>query len=186
MSGDQQIEALSEVNGDAFVVEQPTAATPRSSFDGFYQSEYVAVVTLAAVLTGSRAVAEDIAQEAFASTFARWEELEHPAAWVRRVVANLCASWVRRRVREVAALRRFRNRQERGPLLADLAADDYWATVRELPNRQAQCVALHYLEDLSTADIADILGIAEATVRVHLHHGRRELALRLGELLEDE
>jgi RNA polymerase sigma-70 factor (ECF subfamily) len=186
MSGDHQIEALSEVNGDALVVEQPTAVTPCSSFDDFYQSEYVAVVTLASVLSGSRTGAEDIAQEAFASTFARWEELEHPAAWVRRVVANLCASWVRRRVREVAALRRIRNRRQDGPLLADLAADDYWATVRELPKRQAQCVALHYLEEHTTAEIADILGVAEATVRVHLHHGRRELALRLGELLEDE
>lgn len=185
MPGDQPREALSEAADDALDIEQPTVR-PRPDFAAFYRSEYVAVVTLAAVLSGSRAAAEDIAQEAFASTFARWEVLEQPAAWVRRVVTNLCASWVRRRVREIAALRRFRSRRDHGPLLADPDADEYWATVRELPKRQAQCITLHYLEDRSTADIADILGIAEATVRVHLHHARTELALRLGEQLEDQ
>jgi RNA polymerase sigma-70 factor (ECF subfamily) len=76
------------------------------------------------------------------------------------------------------------SRRDDGPVLDDPSADDYWTTVRELPKRQAQCIALHYLEDRSTAEIADILGVAESTVRVHLHHGRTELALRLGE--EDE
>ena len=53
--------------------------------------------------------------------------------------------------------------------------------VRQLPTRQAQCVALHYLEDRSVADVAALLDIAEATVRVHLHQGRAALAAALGE-----
>jgi RNA polymerase sigma-70 factor (ECF subfamily) len=40
-------------------------------------------------------------------------------------------------------------------------------------------VALHYLEDRPVAEIADILGCNETTVRVHLHRGRLALAKRL-------
>jgi len=61
--------------------------------------------------------------------------------------------------------------------------------VRKLPDRQAQAVALYYLEDCSVAEIALALGCAEATVRVHLHRGRQTLGRALGlrvEGLEDK
>jgi len=46
-------------------------------------------------------------------------------------------------------------------------------------------VALYYLEDRAIADIADILDMAQGTVKKHLHDGRRALARRL-RLREDE
>ncbi len=58
--------------------------------------------------------------------------------------------------------------------------DGFWALVRQLPDRQAAAVALHYLEDRSVAQIADDLGIAEGTVKVHLSRGRAALAESLG------
>lgn len=60
--------------------------------------------------------------------------------------------------------------------------DSFWAALRSLPDRQAQAVALHYLEDLPVSEIARVLDIAEGTVKVHLHRGR----LALAELLRDE
>ncbi|MCH7845995.1 MAG: sigma-70 region 4 domain-containing protein, partial [Acidobacteria bacterium] len=56
--------------------------------------------------------------------------------------------------------------------------EEFWAVVRRLPRRQAQTVALVFIEDLSTSDVAEILGCAEATVRVHLHRARQRLAER--------
>ena len=50
-------------------------------------------------------------------------------------------------------------------------AGEFWHAVRRLPKRQAQAVALHYLEDASVAEIAAIMGCAENTVKVHLHRG---------------
>ena len=58
---------------------------------------------------------------------------------------------------------------------------EFWDHVRRLPRRQAQAIALHYLEDRSVADVADILGCSVATAKVHLHRGRHALAERLGE-----
>ena len=56
---------------------------------------------------------------------------------------------------------------------------DFWAAVRTLPRRQAQAIALFYLEDLPVAGIAAVLGCAEGTVKALLHQGRRGLAARL-------
>lgn len=58
--------------------------------------------------------------------------------------------------------------------------DTFWRAVRALPQQQARCVVLRYVEDLDTAGIAAVLGCAEPTVRVHLHRARLTLAVTLG------
>ena len=62
----------------------------------------------------------------------------------------------------------------------------FWAAVRALPERQAQCVALHYLEDRPVAEIATILEMAEGTVKSHMHRGRQALAHQLGLTHEED
>ena len=147
------------------------------------------MVELAYALSGNRAGAEDIAQEAFLRAHRDWQRVgryQHPGAWVRRVAANLATSAVRRRLIEARALARVWARQE--PALAELPASeaDFWRAVRTLPRRQAQAVALHYLEDLPVAEIAQVLGCAEGTVKAHLHHGREALGRRLALFEERE
>jgi RNA polymerase sigma factor (sigma-70 family) len=148
-------------------------------FEHFYEREYPALVRLALVLSGSRHAAEDIAQEALLAAWRDWERLDQPLAWTRRVVANLAASTVRRRLIEARALARVaaRRQQPVGELPAEAAV--FWAAVRALPKRQAQAVALYYLEDLPVAEIAATLGAAEGTVRASLHKARAALARRL-------
>ena len=51
--------------------------------------------------------------------------------------------------------------------------------MRDLPRRQREVVALYYLEDRSVADVAEILGVAESTVKNSLAQGRRTLARTL-------
>jgi RNA polymerase sigma-70 factor, ECF subfamily len=164
------------------------AVVPVPTFEEFYLREYPAVMALAYALSGNRWAAEDLAQEAFLAAHRNWDRIagfEQPGAWVRRVVANQSVSAVRRRIAEAKALGRYALRQV--PTAGDLPAEsaDFWRAVRSLPRRQAQVVALHYLEDRAIADVAHILGMAPGTVKKHLHHGRRALAHRL-ELQEDE
>jgi RNA polymerase sigma-70 factor, ECF subfamily len=161
---------------------------PAASFDEFFRAEYRRVVGLAAVLTGRQAVAEELAQDAFVAAFRNWEDVgqyDDPARWVRRVVTNSATSTLRRRAREARTLARLAWR--RPPETEALPVDDaLWSAVRALPRRQAQCITLYYLEDRSADDIGTILGIAAATVRVHLHSARSALAERLGEVLDEE
>ena len=48
-----------------------------------------------------------------------------------------------------------------------------------LPARQAHVVALRDIDQLETAEIADLIGISEGNVRVILHRGRAALRERL-------
>ena len=153
------------------------------SFDRLYQAEYRPLMALGWTLTGSREAAEELVQEAFLDAYRRWEvvgALQRPGAWVRRAVLNRSVDVHRRRRTAEAGLRRLHAERTVPTAEADCIDETFWAAVRSLPERQAQCVALHYLEDRSIDEIADILDCAPATVKVHLFRGRQTLADRLG------
>jgi RNA polymerase sigma-70 factor (ECF subfamily) len=158
------------------------------SFDEFYAREYRSLVALAHALTGSRAHAEDIAQEAMLAAYRRWDGvalLDAPAGWARRVCANISTSFVRRRVVEARVAVRLRSRRTEVTELEDDDAE-FWALVRRLPRRQMQCVALRYVSGYSVAEIAIVLGCADGTVKAHLARARSTLAQRLGEPIDEE
>ena len=115
------------------------------------------------------------------AAYRRWDEIgryENPGAWVRRVVANRSVSVIRRRVVEAKALPKLVRPEEMLPELSPESLD-VWRQVRRLQKRQAQVVALYYLEDLTLDDVANILGLSAETVRSHLRHARKTLARRL-------
>jgi RNA polymerase sigma-70 factor (ECF subfamily) len=165
----------------------PAAVGASETFEEFYDRHFRAVVGLAYALSGSRGGAEDLAQEAFFAAHKHWARVgsyDDPGAWVRRVVANLSVSAIRRRAVEAKAFAKMAvGAVDRLP---ELSADDaeFWTAVRSLPRRQAQVVALHYLEDRPIAEVASVLGMAPGTVKKHLYDGRRTLARRL-QLEED-
>jgi RNA polymerase sigma factor (sigma-70 family) len=154
-------------------------------FEELYQRDWAAVVALGWSLTGSRPVGEELAQDAFLDAYRRWSHvgmLANPGAWVRRAVANRAVSRHRhRRVVAEGAVRLATEARVRQGAVAQVDDDDedFWAAVRSLPARQAQCVALRYLEDRSIDEIALVLDMRPATVRVHLMRGRRAIAEHL-------
>ncbi|MCP3976947.1 MAG: SigE family RNA polymerase sigma factor [bacterium] len=151
------------------------------SFDAFYDTEFESVAALALVLSGSRHGAEDLAQEAFLAAYRRWDEIglyDDPGAWVRRVVANRAVSVIRRRVVEAKALPRLIRAPDPLPDMSP-ESEHVWRAVRRLPRRQAQTVALFYLEDLPLDQIASILDLSVETVRTHLRRARKTLNRRL-------
>ena len=162
----------------AAVVSLPGVQT----FEGFYAKEYRLLVAFAYALTGSRAHAEDVAQEAMLAAYRRWDEvarMDAPHAWVRRVCANLAVSFVRRRLVEARGLLRLRRRRSEVVVLDDDDAT-FWAEVRRLPKRQAQCIVLCYVYGCSVAETAQVLGCTDGTVKTHLARGRSKVAARLG------
>lgn len=160
----------------------PLGAPP--SYDDFYAANQRGVLSLAWSLTGDRSMAEELAQDAFVEALRHWAKIsryDRPDAWVRRVVANRAISRFRRKRTERGAMARLKAERLRvvdAPALPD-EDEHFWREVRALPARQAQSVALYYLEDRPVTEIAEILGCTETTVRVHLHRGRLALAKRL-------
>ena len=53
--------------------------------------------------------------------------------------------------------------------------------MQRLPAMQRAAVVLFYFEDRPVAEIADILGISDGSVKVHLHRARQRLMVLLGE-----
>lgn len=157
------------------------AAVFREDFQAFYGREFRSVVGLAYVLLGSHSGAEDLAQEAFLAALRDWDRVcgfDNPGAWVRRVVANRSVSWFRRRAVEAKALMRL-GRSDGEVVEIEAEARELWDEVRHLPRRQAQVIALHYLDQRRIPEIGLILGLSENTVKTHLQRGRETLARRL-------
>lgn len=155
----------------------------QGDFETLFRSEQRLLLALAHGLSGSRSVAEEVVQEAFLRLHENWTAVsryERPGAWLRRVTVNLATSRLRRLRTEAKVLAKLGNRAP-DPVRLSPETVDFWLAVRELPRRQAQTVALYYLEDRSVPEIADILSCAEGTVRAHLHKARTALRARLSQ-----
>ncbi len=164
--------------------ERPDGPVPLVAaldFESYYRDDYHQLVGLALVLTGSRAMAEDVCQDALTEAHRRWETIsryDDPGAWVRRVMVNKSRSRFRKLTSETKAMTRIGGRRLETVEPTERSLE-VWDQVRGLPKRQAQAVALFYWEDRSMAQIAEILDCSEETVKTHLKRGRAALAKRL-------
>jgi RNA polymerase sigma factor (sigma-70 family) len=152
------------------------------SFESFYLREFPRLVTLARALAGDPH-AQDIAQDAMIVAYRAWHDVSRypsPGAWVRGVCANKAISSLRRRAAESRALSRLRLSRPLAAAAAPAEDEMFWREVRQLPQRQAQSVALFYALDLSVAEIAVTLDCSDGTVKTHLSRARSSLAKRLG------
>jgi RNA polymerase sigma-70 factor (ECF subfamily) len=170
---------MSQIADRSDTYESDGAAAPTvESFESFYLREYRSVLALAVVLTGNRSTAEDLAQDAFMAAFRSWSDIGNASAWIRSVVSNKAMTWWRRSHAANRAMARLAQIEVGEPDLPEDTAH-FWREVRRLPRRQAQSIALFYLEDRPVKDIAEMLGCDASTVRIHLTRGRRKLAERL-------
>lgn len=160
-----------------------------ATFDEFFDSEYRRLQAVAFALTGRRALAEELAQEAMIVVYKRWDTLtayDDPAAFARRVVANKAISTYRRLAAEARAMSRIRGQAVSKQDEISPSDEALWETVRSLPDRQRLVVTLRYVADLDTAAIAAVVGCADSTVRVLLHRARKQLASELGRSFSED
>jgi RNA polymerase sigma-70 factor (ECF subfamily) len=159
---------------------QPERVTGAVGFEECYAASFRALATQLYVYTGDMDLAHDLVQEAFCRALSRWSKLveyDDPTAWVRRVAFNLANSRWRRAKTALQYLLKQRVEHIDGPSPDRVTAVAALAT---LPEAQRRAVVLHYLADLSVADIAAQEGVAVGTVKSWLHRGRAALAARIG------
>jgi RNA polymerase sigma factor (sigma-70 family) len=144
---------------------------PTSSYEEFFRSTFPKVRVAIARIVGPEG-GEDLAIEALARAYARWnavEKMEYPGAWVTRVGVNLALDQVRRKEIHQSPFV-VRDESEQVVLRADLIS-----AIRHLPKRQQEVVVLRHVVDLSEADVSHALGISEGSVKTHLHRAIKEL-----------
>ena len=152
------------------------------TFEAFFEAEYDRLYRTLLVLTGDRAEADDLAQEAMARVYERWKlvrELGSPAGYVYTTAFNLH----RRRLRRLRLWReRARHEPPRpsGMETIELQRDVRSALLRlPLPLREV-LVLTEWLE-LSTEEAARVLNLEPVSVRGRVHRARRALRDLLGE-----
>jgi RNA polymerase sigma-70 factor (sigma-E family) len=115
-----------------------------------------------------------------------WKRIEaDPEPFVRRVLINVYASWWRRRWRQVE--QSVSQPPER--FVADEsssidARDEVWQAMGRLPRRQRAVLVLRYFEDMSEAQIAEVMGTSVGTVKSQAANALAKL--RLDESLMSE
>jgi RNA polymerase sigma-70 factor (ECF subfamily) len=138
-----------------------------------------AILRLAFSYLHNREDAEDILQETMIKLVTQtpvFENEKHRKAWLMTVAANLSKNRIEyNKVRDTAEL----NEELAGAEEEDRNVSDdlsaIWKAVEQLPVNQREAIHLFYQEGYKTAEIAEITGRPEATVRSDLKRGRDKL-----------
>jgi RNA polymerase sigma-70 factor (sigma-E family) len=156
------------------------------TFEDFAAERLPGLLRFAAVLTGDRTQAEDLAQEVLVKAHARWNSigsLDRPEAYVRKMLLNEFLSWRRRSWRLVPAGSGSDVDRRHSP---DHAAgyaerDALIAELGKLPPRQRAVLALRYYEGFSDTEIAAALGCSAGTIRGYASRALAALRVEMAE-----
>jgi RNA polymerase sigma-70 factor (ECF subfamily) len=181
---------VGDAAGDAVVARAGADVGDRAGAPGYehlYRREYAALVAVAVALTGDRDGAPDLVHDTMVKALVRWDRvsgLDRPGAWCQHVLVNACRSQLRRRTTQWRYLARQRRTE---PSTPEPSTDTlaFWEAVRSLPSRPRAVVALHFAADLTSVQIAAVLGVPEGTVRTDLTAARRTVMAAMREDLDD-
>jgi RNA polymerase sigma-70 factor (sigma-E family) len=161
-------------------------------FAQFVEARERALQRTAWLLTGDRGLAEDLVQTALVRSWPRWDRIrrsDDPEVYVRRVMVNTWATWARRKWRSERATGTVPD----GPAPGDVATDvavrmAIQGALASLTARQRAVLVLRVFDDLSEAQVAQVLDCAVGTVKSTMSQALAKLRgdARLTELMEAE
>ena len=150
--------------------ERPDAASvDLAALEALYRGEYRESVRLARLLTGDLHRGEELAQEAFVRISPLIGTLDEPAAYLRTVLVNLCRDHGRRQTTVKRNPPPPPGTTDEPALPRDV--DAVWQAVIALPPRRRDAVILRYWHDLTTAEVARLMGVRPGTARSLIHRG---------------
>lgn len=131
-------------------------------------------------LTGHPAAADDVLQETWIAALkglGRLSDVEAFRAWIYRILSRKATDWIRSRQRRRRLGRRFA--AEPVASSADGERSDRIESldhaIKRLSPPLRHVVLLHYVEEFSVEEVADVLGIPRGTVKSRLHNARKQL-----------
>ena len=136
-----------------------------AEFTEFYDARVRSLRRVAYLVVHDWHAAEDVTQRALVKVYRAWPRITKPTleAYVRRAVVNEALTHASRRSRDLVV-----------PEVPDRAVPtepeqplELGAALAALPPQQRAVVALRFVDDLSVADTAEALQIAEGTVKSH-------------------
>jgi RNA polymerase sigma-70 factor (ECF subfamily) len=175
------------------------------AFQQLFQKYSPSVVNFAFHFLGSRARAEEIAQEVFLQVY-RWQKRYEPKAkfstWLFKIANNHCLNEVRKGEYRVTresldslvnpeGEERERDLPDMNPskgeeiLAAKEAAGKIQRILRRVPENQRAALMLSRLEGLSYQEVAEVLGTTEKAVKSLVFRATQSLREGLRDILDD-
>jgi len=167
-------------------------------FDALYRKYVAQVYSFAYHELGDHHEAEDMTERTFLLALGALPRFREEApddagpeastfrVWLLRIARNTIANH-RRTLRRRPSTPLDAAGEAAGPddpervVLARADASAAWSAVARLPGDRRRAVVLRFVEEMSTAEIAGVLGRSEGAVRVLLHRALRTVARDLGE-----
>jgi len=158
-----------------------------------YEEYRLMVYRTALAITGDQDMAEDVLQEVFLRMYRYAATIDTNVSlepWLYRVTTRVTYTWVKRVRQLVEHLQGAAGRWDLARSLQsgpEQVAEERerWVSVHKaidtLPRVHRVVVVLHYLEGLSTRELADVMEIPEGTVKSRLHYAREKLRTLLQE-----
>lgn len=178
------------------LVVDPGAQRPTDPLLEIYLERRANLLRFFAARCGSRAVAEDLAQELYVKIATRDPSVtaENPIALIYRIATNVMLDRARGEARALArdsAWRQVAHASVAGEDIAEEAPADEVAASRqrlrqlveavgELPPQMQRAFRLHKLDGRSHADTARAMGISVKSVEKHISAALKSLTARLG------
>ena len=143
-------------------------ASDDAAFRDYVLARGTALLRIAVMLTGNRADAEDLVQAALAKTYLAWDRIEDRGAvdgYVRRAMVNTHISWWRRRRIEEFPTDEIPDQAIADHSVSNGMQESLRHAVDRLPQRMRAAVMLRYYEDMTEAEVAEVLGVSLGTVK---------------------
>lgn len=147
-----------------------------TTYEEYVTARWAALYRTAHLLTGDPATAEDLLQSTLIKTYVNWAKVsraDSPDAYVKKMLLNELLSEKRKDARRNGRAHLVVAGDAAGPDPTDRL--DLWSRLAELAPRQRAVLVLRYYEDLSEAQIADVLGVSVGTVKSQAHAALRTL-----------
>jgi len=166
-------------------VEAARSFLAMNDFDDFYEAHHHRLATSAYLLTGSRNDAEDIAQEALARAYERWDRvrrMDSPVGYVYRIALNLSRKRWRRISREREDVHMPETGEDEAEAIVRRVA--IRAAMRSLSLKQREALVLTEWLELSSAEAGSLLGVSAESVRARARRAREVLQRNMAGLDE--
>ena len=138
-------------------------------FEAWLAAREPALQRTAHLLTGDVHSAQDLVQNTLARLYLRWEQVrsaDNVDAYARKVLLNEFRTAWRRKLRRVEQIVELvPDRPAPDTATYDGSREAVWRFVCSLPPKQRAVVVLRFYEQLTEAEIADLMGISVGTVK---------------------
>jgi len=182
---------LVHLDRDRRLVEAALADPAR--FEALYRKYLAQVYSYAFYELGDHHEAEDATEGAFLAALANLGRFEERARPADGEGASTFRVWLFQIARNAVAQRRRRQRRRRetpleiangvaatidveGDAVLHDSAAEAWRAVERLPDDRRRALILRFVDEMSTAEIAGVLGRSEGAVRVLIHRALRSVA----------